>query len=227
MNFKEGEVLLFDKPYGWTSFQLVNKIRWLLCRKFDWKKLKVGHAGTLDPLATGLMVICTGKATKQIPMLMGFDKEYVAELKFGETTPSYDMETKVDKTYPVEHITRELIEGTLKKFKGKIDQVPPKFSAKQVNGVRAYDYARKGLEIELKPSQVVIHKFELIKYEMPYASFIINCSKGTYIRSLARDLGENLNSGAYLTGLKRTKIGDYQLNNSLNIENFEKNLIEM
>lgn len=226
MNFREGEVLLFDKPYGWTSFQLVNKIRWLLCRKFGWKKLKVGHAGTLDPLATGLMIICTGKATKKIPEFMDLGKEYVAELKFGETTPSYDKETKVDKTYPFEHITRELIENTLNRFRGKIDQIPPAFSAKQVNGVRAYNYARKGLEIELKPSQVVIHKFELIKYEMPYASFIINCSKGTYIRSLARDLGENLNSGAYLTELKRTKVGEFQLINSTSIEKFEKNLIE-
>jgi tRNA pseudouridine55 synthase len=223
---KEGQILLFDKPYGWTSFQLVNKIRWLLCKKHGWKKLKVGHAGTLDPLATGLMIICTGKATKQIPELMGFDKEYLAEFKFGETTPSFDKETEVDSTYPTGHITKELIENTLNIFRGKIEQVPPTFSAKQVNGIRAYDYARKGIDIELKPSLVVIHKFELKQYKMPYASFLINCSKGTYIRSLARDLGKNLNSGSYLTGLKRTKIGEYQLINSNNIKKFEKNLNE-
>lgn len=222
---KEGQIILFDKPRGWTSFQLVNKIRWLLCRKHGWKKLKVGHAGTLDPLATGLMIICVGKATKKIPELMGFDKEYIAEVKFGETTPSFDKETEVDQEYPTEHITEHLIQDRIKELMGEIEQVPPVFSAKQINGVRAYDYARKGIDIELKASKVVINTFELINLEMPTATFRINCSKGTYIRSLARDLGELLNSGAYLTGLQRTKINDYQLVDGITIENFEKNLI--
>ncbi len=224
---KEGQVILFDKPYGWTSFQLVNKIRWLLCRRYKIKKLKVGHAGTLDPLATGLMVICIGKATKQIPDLIGQDKEYIAEIKFGETTPSYDRETDVDKTFPTGHINKELIEESLRSFIGEIEQIPPVFSAKQINGTRAYDYARKGIEIELKPVKVVINKFELLNLEKQNASFLINCSKGTYIRSLARDLGGRLNSGALLDGLKRTRIGDYQLINAITIENFEKSLIQL
>jgi tRNA pseudouridine55 synthase len=222
---KEGQIILFDKPYGWTSFQLVNKVRWLLCRKHKLKKLKVGHAGTLDPLATGLMVLCVGKATKQIPSLTGQDKEYIAEIKLGETTPSFDNETEADKTYPTEHITRKLIEQKLELFKGEIEQIPPVYSAKQINGVRAYDYARKGIDVELKPAVVMIKKFELIDYEMPVATFQVHCSKGTYIRSLARDLGESLGSGAYLNGLKRTRIGDYQLVDAINIENFEKKLI--
>ncbi|MBN1116647.1 MAG: tRNA pseudouridine(55) synthase TruB [Bacteroidales bacterium] len=227
MNYREGEVLLFDKPYKWTSFQLVNKVRWLLCRKFDWKKLKVGHAGTLDPLATGLMVLCTGKATKQIPSLIGFDKEYIAEIKLGETTPSYDLETEVDNTYPTEHITRELFESVLDSFKGEIDQVPPVFSAKQVNGTRAYEFARKGIDLELKAAKVVINKLEIINFEMPYVSLLVSCSKGTYIRSLARDIGKLLNSGAYLSGLKRTRIGEYKLTDAISVENFEKSLSEM
>lgn len=223
---KEGQIILFDKPYGWTSFQLVNKIRWLLCRKHNLKKLKVGHAGTLDPLATGLMIVCVGKATKLIPDLIGQDKEYIAEVKLGETTPSYDKETEVDKTYPTEHITKKLIEDNIDSFIGEIEQIPPAFSAKQINGVRAYDYARKGIDIELKPSKVVINKFELLNFEKPNVSFLISCSKGTYIRSIARDLGEKLDSGAFLDGLKRTKIGDYQLVDAITIENFEKSLME-
>ncbi len=222
---KEGQIILFDKPYGWTSFQLVNKIRWLLCRKHGWKKLKVGHAGTLDPLATGLMIICVGKATKKIPDLMAFDKEYIAEVKFGETTPSFDKETEVDQQFPIEHITENLIQEKIKELKGEIEQVPPIFSAKQINGVRAYDYARKGIDIELKASKVIINSLELMNLEMPMASFRVNCSKGTYIRSLARDLGKLLDSGAYLTGLIRTKINEYQLDKAISIEYFEKNLI--
>jgi tRNA pseudouridine55 synthase len=222
---KAGQVFLFDKPYKWTSFQLVNKIRWLLCRKHKIKKLKVGHAGTLDPLATGLMIICVGKATKQIPELIGQDKEYLADIKLGETTPSFDRETEVDNTFPTNHITEELIKKNIDEFIGETEQVPPAFSAKQVNGVRAYDFARKGIEIELKPSLVTINKFELLNFDNPHAGFCINCSKGTYIRSIARDLGEKLNSGACLDGLKRTKIGDYQLVDATTIETFEKSLV--
>ncbi len=226
-NIKNGQVLLFDKPYKWTSFQVVNKVRWLLCQKYNWKKLKVGHAGTLDPLATGLLILCTGKATKTISELMAIDKEYIAEIKFGETTPSFDLEKEVDKTYPTEHITKELLEKTLKKFNGEIEQIPPLFSAKQVNGTRAYHLARQGSDMELKPSKITINEFEILKYEMPYASFRINCSKGTYIRSLARDLGAELNSGAHLTGLQRTRIGEFQLVNAESMESFEKNITLM
>jgi tRNA pseudouridine55 synthase len=226
-NIKNGQVLLFDKPYKWTSFQVVNKVRWLLCQKYNWKKLKVGHAGTLDPLATGLLILCTGKATKTISELMAIDKEYIAEIKFGETTPSFDLEKEVDKTYPTEHITKELLEKTLKKFNGEIEQIPPLFSAKQVNGTRAYHLARQGSDMELKPSKITINEFEILKYEMPYVSFRINCSKGTYIRSLARDLGAELNSGAHLTGLQRTRIGEFQLVNAESMESFEKNITLM
>lgn len=221
---KEGKVLLFDKPYKWTSFKVVNKVRWLLCRKFGWKKLKVGHAGTLDPLATGLLIICTGKATKTIQDLMAIDKEYIAEIKLGETTPSYDLETEVNGKFPTEHITQEMIEKALQRFDGEIDQIPPLFSAKQVNGTRAYHLAREGSDMELEPSRVTINEFELLELNMPYASFRINCSKGTYIRSLARDLGTELNSGAHLTALKRTRIGDFQLVDAESVENFEKNI---
>jgi len=227
MNFIEGEVLLFDKPYGWTSFQLVNKIRWMLCRKLNIKKLKVGHAGTLDPLASGLMIVCTGKATKRITELTGLDKEYIAELKLGETTPSFDKETAVDATFQVEHIDKKLIEATLEKFLGEIEQIPPVFSAKYVNGTRAYHYARQGIEIELKPSKVVINKIELINFENQQAILRINCSKGTYIRSLARDFGLELGSGAHLSGLQRTQIGNFKLADALTIEKFEKILQSM
>lgn len=222
MNFIEGEVLLLDKPYGWTSFQLVNKIRWMLCQKLKIKKLKVGHAGTLDPLASGLMIVCTGKATKRIPELTGMDKEYIAEIKFGESTPSFDMETAVDQFYPTDHIDRSAIETELQKYIGEIDQVPPVFSAKHVNGTRAYQYARQGIEIDLKPSKVFINTAELINYEDQTAIVRINCSKGTYIRSLARDFGVGLNSGAHLTALQRTQVGSFKLSDALTIEKFEK-----
>lgn len=224
MNYQEGEVLLFDKPYGWTSFQLVNKVRWLLCRKLNVKKLKVGHAGTLDPLATGLMIICTGKATKQITSLIGYDKEYIAEMKFGATTPSFDLETEVDKIFPVDQINEELIRSELPKFMGEIPQIPPLFSAKSINGTRAYQLARQGSDMELKPVNITINKFELLNYQSPKATFNISCSKGTYIRSLARDLGTNLQSGAHLTGLQRTRVGNYLLTDAENIESFEKSL---
>jgi tRNA pseudouridine55 synthase len=221
---KEGQILLFDKPYKWTSFQLVNKVRWLLCRKHGWKKLKVGHAGTLDPLATGLMILCTGKATKQIMQLTGKDKEYIADIKFGETTPSFDLETEVDKRFPTEQINKERIQAALEHFMGEQDQIPPMFSAKYVNGVRAYELARQGVTEGLKASSIYIHHFELLNYENAVGRFRINCSKGTYIRSLARDLGEKLDSGAHLTGLTRTKIGEFKLSDAINVEEFEKKL---
>ncbi len=224
-DIKNGQVLLFDKPYKWTSFQVVNKVRWLLCKKFHWKKLKVGHAGTLDPLATGLLILCTGKATKQITDLMAIDKEYIAEMKFGETTPSFDLETQVDGSYPTEHINKELIEQGIRRFHGEIEQIPPLFSAKSVNGTRAYHLARQGVDMELKPSRVTINEFELLNYKEPFANFRIDCSKGTYIRSLARDLGKELKSGAHLTALKRTRIGDFKLTDALDIEKFENNMI--
>lgn len=221
---KEGQVLLFDKPYKWSSFQLVNKVRWLLCRKHGWKKLKVGHAGTLDPLATGLMILCTGKATKKIMELTGFDKTYVTEIKFGATTPSFDLETEVDNEFQTDTINEKSINEALKEFQGEIDQVPPLFSAKYVNGVRAYNLARKGIEAELKSNKVTVHKFELLSYQNTTGVFNVHCSKGTYIRSLARDLGLALNSGAHLTSLKRTSVGDFKLSDAMNVEEFEKNL---
>lgn len=226
-NIKEGQVLLFNKPYKWTSFQVVNKVRWLLCKKFGWKKLKVGHAGTLDPLATGLLILCTGKATKQIPELMAIEKEYFAEIKFGETTPSSDLETEVDQKFEIDHINEGTIQEALKIFHGEIDQVPPLFSAKNINGVRAYHLARQGIDMELKPSKVTIKAFDLLNYNKPVGTFRIYCSKGTYIRSLARDLGKSLDSGAHLTGLKRTKVGDFQLDKAFDVEFFERNIKEM
>jgi tRNA pseudouridine55 synthase len=223
-DIKNGRVLLFDKPYKWTSFQLVNKVRWLLCRKYGWKKLKVGHAGTLDPLATGLMILCTGKATKKIMELTGFDKEYIAEITFGATTPSFDLETEIDNTFELDHIDVDLLQKGMAEFTGEIDQVPPLFSAKYIDGVRAYQLARQGIKAELKSSKVTINSFELLNYKKPVGTFQVSCSKGTYIRSLARDLGLNMNSGAHLSALKRTRIGQFQLVDAINIEDFEKSI---
>ena len=227
MNFIEGEVLLFDKPLGWSSFQLVNKVRYIICKKLNIKKLKVGHAGTLDPLATGLMILCTGKATKQIESLMATEKEYIADILLGATTPSYDAETEVDKTFPVDHITNEKLEDTLHQFLGTIKQQPPMFSAKKVNGVRAYRLAREGSENILQEKEVHISNLEIISFSRPNLQLKVNCSKGTYIRSLANDIGLALESGAYLTGLKRTKIGTYCNDDAWELNNFEKNLNSM
>ena len=220
MNFKEGEVLYFDKPLKWTSFAVVNKIRYHICRKLGVKKIKVGHAGTLDPLATGVMIICTGKATKRIEEFQYHTKEYIATLQLGATTPSFDLEKEIDATYPTEHITRELVEETLKRFVGEIQQVPPAFSACMVNGKRAYDLARKGEEVELKPKLLVIDEIELLECNLPEIKIRVVCSKGTYIRALARDIGEALNSGAHLTGLIRTRVGDVRLEDCLSVESF-------
>ena len=222
MNFKEGEVLYFNKPLGWTSFKVVGHARYHICRWMKVKKLKVGHAGTLDPLATGVMIVCTGKATKRIEEFQYHTKEYVATIQLGATTPSYDLEHEIDATYPTEHITRELVEETLKTFIGEIQQVPPAFSACMVNGKRAYDLARKGEEVELKPKLLVIDEIELLECNLPEIKIRVVCSKGTYIRALARDIGEALNSGAHLTALERTRVGDVRLEDCLDPMDFKE-----
>ena len=221
MNYKEGEVLYFDKPYRWTSFALVNKIRYHVSRKLGVKKIKVGHAGTLDPLATGVMIVCTGKATKRIEEFQYHTKEYVATLQLGATTPSYDLEKEIDATYPTGHITRELVEETLQRFVGAIEQVPPAFSACKVDGKRAYELARKGDEVQLKPKTLVIDEIELLECALPEIKIRVVCSKGTYIRALARDIGEALHSGAHLTALCRTRVGEVTLENCMKVEDFE------
>lgn len=225
MNFIDGQILTFDKPLGWTSFQLVGKVRWLLCRAIGRKKLKVGHAGTLDPLATGLMVICTGKATKRIEELQLGRKEYTATLQLGATTPSYDLEHEVDATFPTEHITEEAVSKVLKQFTGEIEQVPPVFSACKVDGKRAYDLARKGKDVELKAKHITIDELELLRFDAATMQLDVRvrCSKGTYIRSLARDIGEALHSGAHLTALRRTQVGDYRVEDAFpSVEAFEE-----
>ena len=222
MDFVAGEVIPVYKPYTWTSFQIVSKIRYHLSRKYGIKRFKVGHAGTLDPLATGVLLLCTGKATKRIEELQSHTKEYEAEIMFGATTPSYDMEHPVNATYPYEHITREAVEETLQKFVGDIAQRPPLFSACKVDGKRAYDLARKGSDMELAPKQIRIDSIELLQCELPKIKIRVVCGKGTYIRSLARDIGEALGSGAYLTALARTRIGEYKLNDCINPETFQE-----
>ena len=226
-HFLDGEVLLFDKPAGWTSFDLVKKVRNLITAHLQIKKIKVGHAGTLDPMATGLMILCTGKATKKINRFQEMDKSYVAELEFGKTTPSYDAETEVDKTWPYQHITEPALLEIFKKYTGTFDQVPPVYSAKRVGGQRAYKLARKGEQVIMKPHRVTITRIDLIKLDLPFCTISVDCSKGTYIRALARDIGCSLDSGAYLTGLIRTRIGPYSLSKALTIREFEKILHQM
>ncbi len=216
MNFKKGETLYLNKPLGWTSFKVVGHVRYHICRRMGVKKLKVGHAGTLDPLATGVMVVCTGKATKRIEELQYHTKEYVACIRLGATTPSYDLEHEIDAIYPTEHINRELVENTLKTFVGEIWQTPPAFSACMVNGKRAYDLARKGEEVELRPKLLVIDEIELLECNLPDIKIRVVCSKGTYIRALARDIGEALHSGAHLTALTRTRVGDVRIEDCIN-----------
>lgn len=223
-NIKDGQVLLFDKPLHWTSFQVVNKVRWLIKQKFGLKKIKVGHAGTLDPLATGLVILCTGKATKTIESLMGQTKVYTGELTLGATTPSYDLETEIDKIYETTHITEDLIGEALKAFQGDIMQKPPVFSALKKEGKRLYEFARKGEEVEIPKRQVHIDHFKITENNLPKLNFEVQCSKGTYIRSLAFDFGKALDSGAYLSELRRTQIGDYTVEDALSIEDFEKML---
>ena len=221
MDFIEGEILYFNKPLRWTSFDLVNKFRYKLSRKLKVKKIKVGHAGTLDTLATGVMIICTGRATKRIEEFQYQTKEYVATLKLGETTPSFDLEKEVDAVYPTEHISRSMVEEVLTSFVGKIQQVPPVFSACKVDGKRAYDLARKGEEVELKAKTLVIDEIELLNCELPVIKIRVVCSKGTYIRALARDIGVALNSGAHLIALERTRIGDITLDQCMNPEDID------
>lgn len=225
--FAEGAVLLFNKPLYWTSFDLVNKIRIMLKEELGLKKLKVGHAGTLDPLATGLMIICTGKATKRVEEFRDLDKGYEATIHIGATTPSYDLETEIDNSYPTDHITRETIEKVLTDFSGARKQVPPLHSAKMVEGKRAYEYARKGIEKELNPVDVIFRKLELVAFDMPEIKIRIICSKGTYIRAFARDLGVALNSGCYLSALVRTLIGSMNLDDARTIEEFQFFLHQM
>ena len=220
--FLEGEVLLINKPLHWTSFQLVNKLRWIIKRKLGIKKIKVGHAGTLDPLATGLMIICTGKKTKEINQYQSAEKEYLATLKLGATTPSYDGETEENYFYPTKHISHEHITKICARFLGEIEQTPPVFSAIKVKGKKLYESARKGNEVEVKPRKIRINELELMNIDLPYIQLRVSCSKGTYIRSLAYDIGKALNSGAWLCDLKRTKIGLNTLNNALDIQAFQQ-----
>jgi tRNA pseudouridine55 synthase len=223
--FKEGEVLLFNKPLHWTSFQLVNKVRWLVKRQLQVKKIKVGHAGTLDPLATGLMILCTGKKTKEIDQYQAAEKEYIGTLKLGATTPSYDGETAENYFFATQHITEEDIKKTMLIFHGEIHQMPPIFSALKVGGKKMYESARKGQEVAIKPRSIHIKELEILSINMPYITFKVACSKGTYIRSLAFDIGKALNSGAWLCKLQRTKIGEYSIDNAIDITNFEEMMI--
>lgn len=213
-----GEVFYLDKPLGWTSFDVVKRIRGKLHYRLGIKKLKVGHAGTLDPLATGVLIVCTGKMTKQIDEIQAHVKEYVAEVTLGATTPSFDLETQIDATYPTDHITREQVEQVLQQqFVGSIKQVPPSYSACKVDGHRAYKMARKGKEVELKAKELVIDEIELLDYSMPKIVIRVVCSKGTYIRALARDIGEALGSGAHLTALRRTRVGGVRVEDCLKV----------
>ena len=223
MNFQAGEILYFDKPLHWTSFNLVAKVRSALCHKLVVRKLKVGHAGTLDPLATGVVTICTGKATKRIDELQAHTKEYVATLQLGATTPSFDLETAVDATFPTGHITEEMIRQVLTRFTGRIEQVPPAFSACKVDGHRAYDLARKGKEVQLKAKVLVIDEIELLDFSPSSMQMTIRvvCSKGTYIRALARDIGEALQSGAHLIALRRTRVGEIRVEDCMKMEDFD------
>jgi tRNA pseudouridine55 synthase len=226
-SFEEGQVLLFDKPLYWTSFDLVNKIRIIIKSNLGLKKIKIGHAGTLDPLASGLMIICTGKATKRIEEFRDLDKEYIATIHFGETTPSYDLETEINGRFPVEQISEDFVITTLKRFLGEQKQIPPVHSAKMINGRRAYEFARKGIQKEMNPVTVFFRELELLSYGIPDIRIRILCSKGTYIRSFARDLGEALGSGAYLSSLERTSVGPYLLKNAFSLEYFGNFIKEM
>lgn len=227
VNFLEGATLCVDKPPGWTSFDVVKRIRGTLLRRMHLKKMKVGHAGTLDPLATGVMIVVTGKSTKLIDSLQAGVKEYVATIALGATTPSFDLETEIDATYPTDHITREAVENVLKRFTGRIEQVPPKFSACKIDGQRAYNIARKGDDVELKPKILVIDNIELIEFSPNRITVRVVCSKGTYIRALARDIGEALGSGGHLTALRRTRVGDTTVDKCLSVDEMVKWLQEV
>lgn len=222
MNFTEGEIVCINKPYRMSSFGALARVRYLISQRLGVKRVKTGHAGTLDPLATGVLILCTGRATKRIEELQAHTKEYTATLQLGATTPSYDMEHPVDATYPTEHITRELIEATLPKFVGEIQQVPPAYSACKVNGDRAYKLMRKGRDVELKPKTLRVDEIELLWFdpEKMQMSIRVVCGKGTYIRALARDIGEALGSGAYLTALCRTRVGDIRIEDCIKLDDF-------
>ena len=222
--YEEGQILLFDKPLYWTSFDLVGKVRNMLRNKLGLRKIKVGHAGTLDPLASGLMIICTGKATKRIDEFRDMDKEYIATFTAGATTPSFDLETETDATYPFEHITEKMLRAKLESFLGEQKQLPPMYSAKLIEGKRAYEYARKGIHRELEPVTVYFRELELLSFSLPEIKIRMVCSKGTYVRSFARDLGVSLQSGCYLSGLVRSAIGRYSLEGALDIIKFDEEL---
>lgn len=224
MDFVEGEILAFDKPYRWTSFDVVGKTRWLLCHRLGLKKLKVGHTGTLDPLATGVVVVCTGRKTKLIDQLQAHQKEYVATLQLGATTPSFDLEKPIDCTYPIAHITRALIDKVIPEFQGEQWQVPPMFSAVKVDGKRAYKLARQGEVAELKPKLLVIDEIEVLRFDETTMQLELRivCSKGTYIRALARDIGQRLGSGAHLIALRRTRVGDIRIEDCITFDQFNE-----
>ena len=223
-DYKNGQVLLINKPLNWTSFQVVNKLRWEIRQRFNIKKIKVGHAGTLDPLATGLLIICTGKQTKEIHIYQGQIKEYTGTITLGATTPSYDLETEINQTFSTEHITEDLLKETTKQFIGDIQQKPPIFSAIKKDGKRLYELARKGETTEINARTVTVSKFEITNINLPQVDFKVVCSKGTYIRSLAFDFGNALNSGAHLSALRRTKIGDFSVDKASSVDDFIKNL---
>jgi tRNA pseudouridine55 synthase len=225
--FEEGQVLLFDKPVYWTSFDLVNKVRIIIRSTFGIKKIKVGHAGTLDPLARGLMIVCTGKATRKIDDFRDLDKEYVATIHLGETTPSFDLETETDNRYPTDHITEEMVKDVLAGFLGEQKQLPPMYSAKLISGKRAYEFARKGIEKKLDPVTVFFKEIELLSFEIPEIKVRLLCSKGTYIRSFARDFGTALKSGGYLSSLERTAIGVYHIRNAYSLDKFQEYIEQM
>ena len=210
-DYLNGQLLLIDKPLGWSSFQAVNKLKWAIRKKFGLKKIKIGHAGTLDPLATGLLIICTGKFTKKIPEYQGQTKEYTGTITLGSTTPSYDLETEIDENFPIDHITEEEILKTTFEFIGEIEQAPPVFSAIKKDGKRLYEYAREGKDVSIKKRKVHVHSFEITAVRMPNIDFRISCSKGTYIRSIAHDFGRALDSGGHLSVLRRTKIGEFNV----------------
>jgi tRNA pseudouridine55 synthase len=223
MNFKEGETILLYKPRRWSSFDIVKKVKNLI-HKHTQEVVKIGHAGTLDPLAEGLMILCTGNKTKELTNLTSDEKEYIATIKFGATTPSFDLETDIDCDYSTEHIDRNLLELTLQNFLGIQEQLPPQFSAKKVNGQRAYKKARRGIEVDIKPVQIELKEPEILSFELPVAEIRILCTKGTYIRTLAHDLGKAMNTGAHLIGLKRTQSGAYKLTDAFTLEEFENKL---
>lgn len=225
VDFPEGYVAVIDKPYEWTSADVVRKIKFQL-RKCGYPKIKIGHAGTLDPLATGILLVCIGRATKRVDALQAERKEYVAELQLGATTPSGDMEHPIDHTYPTEHITREMVEEALQSLTGEREQLPPLYSAKKVQGVRAYEFAREGVEVELKRALITIYSMELVEYDLPRIKIRVECSKGTYIRSLAFEIGEALNSGAYLSSLRRTRSGEFCVENAHSLDDFMEKLKE-